>query len=43
MEDLELKSGNFFKGQKEFRKEYRENVNGWNNGFIHLGMIFSIG
>ena len=43
MEDLELKSGNFFKGQKEFRKEYRENVNGWYNGFIHLGMIFSIG
>tara|TARA_B100001057_G_scaffold21963_1_gene20292 strand:+ start:1934 stop:2695 length:762 start_codon:yes stop_codon:yes gene_type:complete len=43
MENLELKSGNFFKGQKEFRKEYRENVNGWYNGFIHLGMIFSIG
>ena len=43
MDNLELKSGNFFKGQKEFRKEYRENVNGWYNGFIHLGMIFSIG
>ena len=43
MDKLELQSQNFAKGQKEFRKKYRENVKGWYNGFIHLLMIFCIG
>ena len=41
--NLELTSGNFYKGQKEFREKYRENLKGWYNGFIHLAMIFLIG
>ena len=40
---LELKEGNFYTGQKEFRKKYRDNLKGWYNGFVHLLMIFSIG
>ena len=41
--NLELVSGNFYKGQKEFRKMYRDGLKGWYNGFIHLAMIFLIG
>jgi len=40
---LELKEGNFYEGQEEFRKKYRDNLKGWYNGFVHLAMIFSIG
>ena len=43
MNELELKLGNFNKDQKEFRKKYRDNLKGWYNGFVHLGMIFAIG
>tara|TARA_Y100000746_G_C15189777_1_gene320885 strand:+ start:324 stop:542 length:219 start_codon:yes stop_codon:yes gene_type:complete len=43
MDKFELESGNFFEGQKEFRKKYRDNVKGWYNGLIHLIMIFIIG
>ena len=39
----ELMSGNFYKGQKEFRKKYRDGLKGWYNGFVHLAMIFLIG
>ena len=41
--NLELEQPHFAEGQKEFRDKYRENLNGFYNGYVHVLIVYAIG
>ena len=40
---MELKNSVMDDRQRNFRIKYREEIDGWYNGFLHIAIIYSIG